>query len=172
MTIRRRRSVRGQDFLTTDVADLENGGSGLTNLRHFTEEESEDYALAWTPDSKSIIAGHHRTPDNYALYKQALDAQTPESLLAPMGGAWRSHAAVTPHGKWMIALLWPPEHSPSGDHFVVPVSISAFSNFRRRTANDLAALETSSWAFVRFRSAVGSNYSPPGETRSVIMATG
>ena len=60
----------------------------------------------------------------------------------------------------MIALLWPPEHS-TGDHFVVSLSVSAFSNFRRRTPNDLATLESSNWAFVRFRSAVGSNYSPP-----------
>ena len=100
-------------FTTTDVADLENGGSRLTNVRHFTVEESVDYELAWMPDQPA-----------------------------------------------------------SRDHFVVSFPASAFSNFRRRTANDLATLETSSYSFVRFRSAVGSSYSPPGETRSVIMATG
>jgi len=37
-------------FPTTDVADLENGGSRLTNVRNFTVEESVDYELAWMPE--------------------------------------------------------------------------------------------------------------------------
>ena len=107
-------------FLTTDVADFDAESTRLTNLTHFTQEDSDDYALDWTADSKSMIVGHHRTPDNYGLYKKSLDSDTPESVLSPMGGGWVNHAAVTPDGKWLIALLWPPEQPLSGNHFVVP----------------------------------------------------
>ena len=113
-------------FLTTDVADLNAGGTRITSVKHFTQEESDDYALDWTPDSKSVIVGHHRTPDSYGLYKQSLDSQTPELLLAPMGGGWVNYAVMNPDGKWLIALLWPPEQPLSGDHFTVPLPLVRF----------------------------------------------
>ena len=113
-------------FLTTDVADLNAGGTRLTNVKHFTQEESDDYALDWTADSKSVIVGHHRNPDSYGLYKQSLDSQTPESLLAPMGGGWVNYGVMNPDGKWLIALLWPPQQPLSGDHFTVPLPLVRF----------------------------------------------
>ena len=94
-------------------------------MEHFvaplTQEESDDYALDWTADSRSVIVGHHRNPDSYGLYKQSLDSQTPESLLAPMGGGWVNYGVMNPDGKWLIALLWHQQHGSSAKGNVADV---------------------------------------------------
>ena len=92
-------------FFTTYVAKLEAGGKRFRNVRHFTLEDSDNYPLAWTPDSKSVILARHRKPDNYGLYKQSLDSDTTESL-GPEGAGWLSLGVVSPDGKWIIARTW------------------------------------------------------------------
>jgi Tol biopolymer transport system component len=117
--------VAWSGFLTTDVADLENGAR-LTNARHFTEEESDAFVIGWTVDNKSLIIGHHRTPDDFGLYKQSLDSQTPETFLAPVRGGTASYGAVTPDGKWLIVFIWPSQQPFSSDRFVVPFPVMRF----------------------------------------------
>jgi eukaryotic-like serine/threonine-protein kinase len=93
-------------FFTSYVAELEAGGKRFRNLRHFSLEDSDNYPLAWTPDSKSVIMARHRKPDNYGLYKQSLDSDTPESSLSSGGAGWLSLGVVSPDGKWVIARAW------------------------------------------------------------------
>jgi serine/threonine protein kinase len=112
--------VAWSGFLTTDVADLNGGGARLSNVRRFSQEDADDYVAAWTADSKAVIVGHHSTLDRNGLYKQSLDADAPEVPLATIGPGWLNHAALTPDGKWLIALYWPPEQALSADHFIMP----------------------------------------------------
>ena len=113
-------------FMTADLADIDAGGVLLTNVRSFAQEESDNFVLDWTPDGKSVIVDHRRTPDSYGLYKQSLDAQASESLLAPVNGGAVAYASITPDGKWIIILLWPSCQPIVGDHFVVPFPLLRF----------------------------------------------
>lgn len=92
----------GTGFFTTYVADLGAGGKRLRNVRHFTLEDSDNYPLDWTPDSKSVILARHPRPDIYGLYKQSLDSDTTESL-GPGGAGYLSLGVVSPDGKWIIS---------------------------------------------------------------------
>jgi serine/threonine protein kinase len=96
-------SVRG----TGDVADLEAGGTRLVNSRRFTLEEGDDGAIFdWTADSKTVILGYNRG-DHYGLYKQFLNADTPEPIVTAAAGGLLENAQVSPDGKWVIIQVWP-----------------------------------------------------------------
>jgi serine/threonine protein kinase len=100
---------RGESgFWTSYVADLEGGGTSVRNIRHFTLEDSDDYAVSWTPDSKTVIVGQFRK-DAYGVYKQQLSSDTPEQL-APVtqgGSVSLGRGTMSPDGKWYIAHIWP-----------------------------------------------------------------
>ena len=94
---------------TVYVADLEAGGTRISNLRHFTLNESTDFPRDWTNDSKQVVFISDRT-GQFAFYKQSLDEDAPEristgtgSLLATLG------TAVSPDGKWLLSNSgdWP-----------------------------------------------------------------
>src|SRR5262249_31706592 len=77
------------------VADLEVGGKEIVNLRHFTLDEADDGIMDWTADSKTVIIAQGRG-DNYGLYKQRLNAETPEPIVASAPGAGLEQALVSP----------------------------------------------------------------------------
>ena len=93
-------------FFTSYIADLEAGGTRIRNPRHFTLEDSDDYIADWTADSKSVIVAQNRG-DHYSLYKQSLDSDTPEPIVASVAGGVVSFALISPDGKWVIAFIWP-----------------------------------------------------------------
>ena len=113
-------------FLTTDVADLNAGGTRLSNVRQFSQEGAHDYAVAWTVDSKAVILGHGSTSESTKLYQQHLGSDIPESPLGTLGTNGVSQAAMTPDGKWLIAILWPRGQPFSGEPFTMPFPLVRF----------------------------------------------
>jgi serine/threonine protein kinase len=82
------------------LADLEADGTRARNLRHFTLDEGNDAIADWTADSKAVILSFNRG-DHYGLYKQLLNADTPEPIVAAASGQIET-ALSSPDGKWVI----------------------------------------------------------------------
>jgi eukaryotic-like serine/threonine-protein kinase len=92
---------------TSYVADLEADGTRLVNSRPFTlEEGGEDVIDDWTADSKTAILMLNRG-DHYGLYKQRLNSNTAEPIVASVAGGLLENAQVSPDGKWVIIQVWP-----------------------------------------------------------------
>lgn len=91
---------------TAYVADLENGETSVRNARHFTLEEWDEYIGDWTPDSRTAIIGVTRSA-SYGLYKQSLQSDTPEPIVADVTGGALSESILSPDAKWILALIWP-----------------------------------------------------------------
>jgi DNA-binding winged helix-turn-helix (wHTH) protein/Tol biopolymer transport system component len=96
-------SGRGSGYL----ADLDPGGTKITNSRRFTWEEGGEDALAgWTVDGKRAIVVRNRG-DRYAIYKQTLNSDTLVPIVAPTIGGLNEDAVASPDGKWLILEIWP-----------------------------------------------------------------
>jgi serine/threonine protein kinase len=92
---------------TAYIADLAADGTSVRDARHFTLDD-EDYGISdWSADSKSVLLSSDRT-DHYVLYKQALDSDTPERMVASGAGVISvEQAYLSPDGKWAIIQVWP-----------------------------------------------------------------
>jgi Tol biopolymer transport system component len=110
--------------MTVYAADLDAGGTRLRNSRRFTLDESNNNPTDWTPDSKSIILFSNRTGRD-GIYKQALDADSPELLTSTSDGF--NGARVSPDGKWIISHLTPNAKGPSNPVQLVRVPIAGGS---------------------------------------------
>jgi Tol biopolymer transport system component len=86
---------------STYIADLDQGGNRILNLRHFTPSESIDLSLDWTPDSKTLILYSNRAGKG-GIYRQALDETNPQPLTLASGIL--GQACVTPDGRWVLYL--------------------------------------------------------------------
>jgi serine/threonine protein kinase len=84
------------------LADLENGGRRLVNVRPFSLE-GEDFIQDWTADSKTVILSLNRG-DHYALHKQSLNSDTQEPIVISAPGLIEM-ASMSPDGKWVIAQV-------------------------------------------------------------------
>lgn len=113
-------------FITTDVTDVNADGTGLSHVRRFSQEGSHEYTVAWAADSKSVIVGRSGPSEVAKLFKQPLNSDAPEFPLGTIGGAGVAWAAMTPDGKWLIALLWPPGQPFSGEPFTKPFPLVRF----------------------------------------------
>jgi eukaryotic-like serine/threonine-protein kinase len=87
--------------VSTYIADLDRGGNRILNARHFTQSESVDLSLDWTPDSKALILYSNRAGKG-GIYRHALDEINPQPLVVGSGIVGR--ACVTPDGKWVLYL--------------------------------------------------------------------
>ena len=92
---------------TVDVAKLDDGGTQVSNLRHFTLSDSADWPCDWTPDSKTLIF-HSDRDGHEAIYRQSLTADSPEVLVEDSGS--QGCGKVSPDGRWLIYV-----HSPESD---------------------------------------------------------
>jgi serine/threonine protein kinase/Tol biopolymer transport system component len=111
-------------FGTSYIAQLEDGGTRISNSRHFTLEEADDAITGWTADSKAVILVSNRS-DHYELYKQLLTSDTPQLLASVPNGA-NEQANLSPDGKWIIALTYP-FSSPAELNQIVRVPIDGGS---------------------------------------------
>jgi Tol biopolymer transport system component len=111
---------------TAYVADLEASGRRIRNPRHFTLEEGYDDITDWTADSKTLILVYSRG-DHYGLYKQSLNSDTPEPIVASAAGGLLEEAQVSPDGKWVITQLYPIPGGPSEPNQIMRVPITGGS---------------------------------------------
>ena len=98
--------LASSNFYTSYIGDLDAGGTRISNLKHFTLEDSDDVITDWTADGKAVIVAQNRT-DHYSLYKQRVDSDSPEPIVSSVAGGVASFAGTTPDSKWIIALIWP-----------------------------------------------------------------
>ena len=111
--------------VTTYMADLAAGGTRILSQRHFTLNESDDFIVDWTADSKTAIIGHNRG-DHYELYKQSLSGNAPEPIVTAASGVIENYA-VSPDGKWVIVQVWPASGGPSRRVPIVRVPLTGGS---------------------------------------------
>jgi dipeptidyl aminopeptidase/acylaminoacyl peptidase len=89
---------------TAAVADLEADGTRFGSPRHITVEENEG-VFDWTADSRTLIVGVNRDY-SYGLYAQPMNSSSRQVLAPAVAGGLLGDAAVSPDGRWVIALVW------------------------------------------------------------------
>jgi hypothetical protein len=104
------------------VADLVAGGTRISNPRHFTLDESDNVLTDWTPDGKTVILVSNRD-GHYGIYKQSLNAETPELMAANNAGHF-GDARLSPDGRWIIAIFYPDAGSASTSSQLMRVPIN------------------------------------------------
>ena len=110
--------VASSGFYAAYVADLEAGRKRLHNVRRFTLEDG-DTVGGWTADGKVLI-GQNRD-NHWILYKQSVDSETKEPIVASGAGGALLLGATTPDGKWYLGRFWPAGQSI--DHPTIPFPI-------------------------------------------------
>jgi hypothetical protein len=80
--------------------------------------EEGDTVAGWTADGKVLI-GQNRA--KWSLYKQPVDSDTPEPIVASVAGGALLLGATTPDGKWYLGRFWPAGQSI--DHPTIPFPI-------------------------------------------------
>lgn len=111
-------SGRGSGY----VADLDAGGTRLLNSKRFTlEEGGDDFISDWTADSKTVIVSLNRG-DHYSIYKQSLNTDARQTIVASAAGALIEEAWVSPDNQWVIAQVWPITNGPTANLMRVPIT--------------------------------------------------
>jgi Tol biopolymer transport system component len=91
------------------VADLKAGGKSLGVLRRLTLDQRLDYAMDWTPDSKSVIFYSNRDGP-FHVFKQSIDATQADLLVGGSDDLYVPRTA--PGGKSVIYVV---RAKPGGD---------------------------------------------------------
>jgi Tol biopolymer transport system component len=86
--------------MTSYVAELAEDNTRLDNPRHFPLTGSSDGTVDWTADSSAVFFVSNRL-GKYAVYKQALDLETPEPVVLEGYGR---NPRRTPDGKSIVYL--------------------------------------------------------------------
>ena len=82
------------------AADLANGGNLLRNPRKLTSDEYVNMLTGWTADSREIIFTSNRG-GTLGIYKQALDANTPQ-IISASTAMDVGVARLSPDGSWFV----------------------------------------------------------------------
>ncbi len=96
--------LRTANDWTVYVADLEAGGTRISNTRHFTLDESTDFLQDWTNDSGNVIFTSNRAGE-FSICKQSLDDDVPKRISAGPDGF--RDTPVSPDGKWLFGIPYP-----------------------------------------------------------------
>ena len=96
--------LRNATQFTVYVADLEEAGTRVVNVRHFTLDESWNMLQDWTNDSKNIVFTSNRA-GHFEVYKESLESDEPE-LISTGRDSFRD-TQETPDGKWLLGIPWP-----------------------------------------------------------------
>ncbi|MGH9342967.1 MAG: winged helix-turn-helix domain-containing protein [Terriglobia bacterium] len=87
------------------VANLSNGGKSLAEVSNFSFGVGrEDFARAWTPDSRAIFVDTNRN-GNWQIYKHSLDKESDSPFVA--GPDDQFSPRVSPDGAWLLYLERP-----------------------------------------------------------------
>ena len=103
------------------VADLEPGGTRISNDRRFPLSSTTDFPVEWTPDSKAVFVVSSRTGTT-ALYRHSLDGKEVEQVAPPAPGLGDVH--VTPDGKWILYLQDAHPGAPNSEREVIRVPMT------------------------------------------------
>jgi len=104
--------LRASNRNASYVANLEAGGTRITDSRRVTlEETGEDAAIDWTADSKTLILVHNRA-EHYTVLKQAIDSNTAERVTPREEGALEN-AIISPDQKWVLLQVYPSGGEPN-----------------------------------------------------------
>jgi len=94
------------------VADLEAGGTRLkSEPRRVIDEESTDFATAWTADSQAILLASDLN-GSWDIYKQRLGGKNRELLST--GPGFKMAPQLSPDGKWILYTAWSEDASMPG----------------------------------------------------------
>ena len=88
------------------VADFDQSRHAIRSIRRLTFSETSDLPTDWSPDGKSVIFGSIRA-GHMGMYKQALDRDSPETILPGSETVEYGGARLSPDGKWVIATEVP-----------------------------------------------------------------
>jgi Tol biopolymer transport system component len=91
------------------VAELKGNGMRLEGPRRLTLNDRNDFAAAWTPDSKAVLFQSDRN-GNIDIFKQALGDPTAEAIVA--GAEDEQEPAVSPDGAWILYFVLPLGQGP------------------------------------------------------------
>ncbi len=86
------------------VAEVQAGGARITTPRRLTLDERNDFPMTWTSDSRAVIFFSDRN-GTYQIFKQNLDRQTAETMIAGLEDAWMPR--VSPDGKFILSAISP-----------------------------------------------------------------
>ncbi|HEV2417470.1 MAG TPA: winged helix-turn-helix domain-containing protein [Terriglobia bacterium] len=87
------------------MADLKNGGTSLAGVGRFSFGVGrDDFARAWTPDSRAVFVDTNRN-GNWQIYKRTLDSESDSPFVA--GSDDQFSPRVSPDGAWLLYLERP-----------------------------------------------------------------
>jgi eukaryotic-like serine/threonine-protein kinase len=105
------------------VADLLSGGERSTNPLRFTLDESWNHPLAWTADSRTIIFASSRTGVD-AIFKQNLDQDAPQSMIALNKREGLAGACLNPEGAWLYYTIKSYDEGPAETNKIMRAPIT------------------------------------------------
>jgi serine/threonine protein kinase len=111
--------LRAATLGTVYVADLEESGTRIRTMRHFTLDESISLLQDWTNDSRNVIFTSNRS-GQFALYQQTLDEDQPR--LISMAGL--RDTPITPDSKWLFGFPFPRTGDPRSPEPLLRVASS------------------------------------------------
>jgi serine/threonine protein kinase len=82
-----------------DVGGLKDGGTRLTSPTRLTVSESQDFASAWTRDSKAVLFSSNRAGRSQ-IFRQQMEHDTAELLIR--GPDDEGGAEPSPDGRWIL----------------------------------------------------------------------
>ena len=115
--------IKWAAHMSSYIAELKQGGTQLTGLRHFPLSEGSDGIADWTADSKAVFVVSNRS-GHYGVYKQSLDEDAAE-LVVPEG--YGRNPRVTPDGQDVLYLGVPLNGEPPATGAPEPVMRAALS---------------------------------------------
>jgi len=94
------------------VADLQTGGSRLTNPTRLTLDEGWNNPFAWTADGKAVVFSSTRNGAS-AIFKQSLGQDVAEPFIIPKENEdLQFGACLTPQGSSILYAVRPKTEDP------------------------------------------------------------
>jgi eukaryotic-like serine/threonine-protein kinase len=91
------------------VAELKGNGTRLESPRRLTLNDRNDFAAAWTPDSKAVLFQSDRN-GNLDIFKQTLGDPNAEAIVA--GAEHEQDPVVSADGAWILYFALPSGQGP------------------------------------------------------------
>ena len=104
------------------VGELEGGGWRLKEPRRLTLDESSNFPIAWTPDSRAVLYQSNRN-GTWDIFKQTLGQETAEPVVSSPD--YKDWAVVSPDASWILYLSTAGRglSTPAGRTFSADISV-------------------------------------------------